>query len=83
MYFNRLGLLTHLRTDPADVKIRFARATPKLYSRFDVPKYPSPVDQYYEELTRLEDVAGLKRMHSDEQKFLRKLEKKELRKSKD
>lgn len=45
VYFNRLGLLTHLRNEPDDVKIRFARAPPELWKRFDVPKYPSPVDK--------------------------------------
>lgn len=54
VYFNRLGLLTHLRNEPADVKIRFARAPPQKWSRFDVPKYPSPVDALYAQMEELE-----------------------------
>lgn len=54
VYFNRLGLLTHLRTPPDQVKIRFARAPPADWKRFDVPKYPSPVDKYYEQVKEMQ-----------------------------
>jgi hypothetical protein len=36
------------------VSIRFARAPPDMYHRFDVPKYPSPVDEKFKKLEELE-----------------------------
>jgi large subunit ribosomal protein L15 len=58
VYFNRLGLLTHLRNEPEQIKIRFARAPPEKFKRFDVPKYPSPVDKYYAQLEALESTVA-------------------------
>jgi large subunit ribosomal protein L15 len=59
VYFNRLGLLTHLRKDPSEITIRFARAPPDMYARFDVPKYPSPIaDARYAKLEELETVVS-------------------------
>jgi large subunit ribosomal protein L15 len=59
VYLNRLGMLTHLRKDPSEIAIRFARAPPDMYTRFDVPKYPSPIaDARYAKLEQLEKVVA-------------------------
>ena len=75
VYFNQLGLLTHLRMNPENVPIRFARAPPDMYHRFDVPKYPSPRDEYFERLAEMEDFVGLKRISVAEKRANAKLAK--------
>ncbi len=58
VYFNRLGMLTHLRKDESEIEIRFARAPPDMFKRFDVPKYPSPADAKYEKMAELEAIVA-------------------------
>ncbi len=40
------------------IDIRFARAPPDMYHRFDVPKYPSPVDEKFRKLEELEKIVS-------------------------
>ena len=75
VYFNDLGLRTHLRYEPEEVPIRFARAPPDMWSRFDVPKYPSPRDAHFEKLAELEKYMGLTRISVAEKRAIAKEER--------
>jgi hypothetical protein len=49
VYFDKKGLRNHLTKVIDDIPHRFAAAPPKLRSRFDVWRYPHPLNPVHEE----------------------------------